>query len=301
MRFQRLGQASPAFHASRPWAIVLPLLASSGDPAWAEASAPASLSFSRFLAQADGVSCFVLGVLLVMSLVSWYILLAKGWQWLEEESRRRRFLESFLGALDRFAPEQLEQSPAGDRPCTASRVLAAGLEARRQLRRMVLQGPRPGAASEGNGGLRVSAPDEFLLRSLRRAIARERQRLESGLAFLAAVASTSPFVGLFGTVWGIHHALMRIGMTGQGSLDKVAGPVGEALIMTGVGLAVAIPAVLGYNLYVRLNRVILDELDGLAHDVYGLLCAAPGSAGEVSSRPAPGSETWAPALAGGRA
>ena len=87
----------------------------------------------------------------------------------------------------------------------------------------------------------------------------------------ASVGSTAPFVGLFGTVWGIYHALMSIGASGQATLDKVAGPVGEALIMTGLGLAVAIPAVLAYNAFTRRNRVILMELDGFAHDLHAWL------------------------------
>ncbi len=88
---------------------------------------------------------------------------------------------------------------------------------------------------------------------------------------LGSVGSTAPFVGLFGTVWGVYHALVNIGMSGQGTLDKVAGPVGEALIMTGAGLAVAVPAVLAYNAFVRSNRVVLARLDAFAHDVFSFL------------------------------
>ena len=117
----------------------------------------------------------------------------------------------------------------------------------------------------------MASADEFMVRSLRRAITRETLRLEAGLTFLASVGSAAPFVGLFGTVWGIYHALLAIGQSGQSTLDKVAGPVGEALIMTAFGLAVALPAVLTYNLFVRLNRVKLADLDGFAHDLYALL------------------------------
>jgi biopolymer transport protein ExbB len=112
---------------------------------------------------------------------------------------------------------------------------------------------------------------EFLTRSLRRVIDEETARFESGLTVLASVGSTAPFVGLFGTVWGVYHALVAIGMTGQGTLDKVAGPVGEALIMTALGLAVAIPAVLGYNFAVRRNRMVLAQLDAYAHDLFSFL------------------------------
>ena len=106
---------------------------------------------------------------------------------------------------------------------------------------------------------------------MRRVIDEDTARLESGLTVLASVGSTAPFVGLFGTVWGIYHALIAIGVSGQGTLDKVAGPVGEALIMTALGLAVAIPAVLAYNAFARSNRLVLAKLDGFAHDVFAFL------------------------------
>jgi biopolymer transport protein ExbD len=108
---------------------------------------------------------------------------------------------------------------------------------------------------------------EFLDRALRAAAEREMGRLETGLTFLASVGSTAPFVWLFGTIWGIFHALVRIGATGETSLDQVAGPVGEALIMTALGLAVAVPAVLGYNLLVRNNRVIIAGFHAFAEDL----------------------------------
>jgi biopolymer transport protein ExbB len=100
----------------------------------------------------------------------------------------------------------------------------------------------------------------WLAMTLDRAIDVVNNRLQTGLAFLATVGSTAPFVGLFGTVWGIYHALTAIGIAGQASIDKVAGPVGEALIMTALGLAVAVPAVLGYNWLVRRNRVAMEEV-----------------------------------------
>jgi biopolymer transport protein ExbB len=107
--------------------------------------------------------------------------------------------------------------------------------------------------------IEAGSAEEFLTRALSRAIERESARLESGLTFLASVSASAPFIGLFGTVWGIYHALIAIGLSGQGTLDKVAGPVGEALIMTALGLAVAIPAVLAYNAFTRANRILLSE------------------------------------------
>ena len=91
--------------------------------------------------------------------------------------------------------------------------------------------------------------------------------MESGLTLLATTGATAPFVGLFGTVWGIYHALVAIGISGQAALEKVAGPVGESLVMTAAGLAVALPAVFAYNAFTRMNRVILTELDAFAHDL----------------------------------
>jgi biopolymer transport protein ExbB len=109
---------------------------------------------------------------------------------------------------------------------------------------------------------------EFIDRALRQAVARESDNLENGLTVLATVGSTAPFVGLLGTVWGIYHALTGIAASGQSSIEAVAGPVGEALIMTALGLFVAIPAVLGYNFFVRMNRVTNSQFDAFAHDLH---------------------------------
>ena len=107
--------------------------------------------------------------------------------------------------------------------------------------------------------------------SLDRAVSQVQGRMQGGLTFLATVGSTAPFIGLFGTVWGIYHALTAIGIAGQASIDKVAGPVGEALIMTALGLAVAVPAVLGYNMLVRRNKVTLDQIRAFSADLHGVL------------------------------
>ena len=109
---------------------------------------------------------------------------------------------------------------------------------------------------------------------MRQEINRVSSRLESGLTLLASVGSTAPFVGLFGTVWGIYNALVRIGASGSASIDKVAGPVGEALIMTAIGLAVAVPAVLGYNWLVRRNKVAMDTVRAFGSDLHTVLLAA---------------------------
>jgi biopolymer transport protein ExbB len=109
---------------------------------------------------------------------------------------------------------------------------------------------------------------------VQRAVDTVQSRLQDGLAVLATVGSTAPFIGLFGTVWGIYHALTAIGIAGQASIDKVAGPVGEALIMTAIGLAVAVPAVLGYNWLVRRNKVTMDAVRGFGSELHGVLMGA---------------------------
>ena len=112
---------------------------------------------------------------------------------------------------------------------------------------------------------------EFVTRTMRKVIDEETAKLENGLTVLASVGSTAPFVGLFGTVWGVYHALVGIGLSDGVTINRIAGPVGEALIMTGLGLAVAIPAVLAYNTFVRNNRVFLSRLDAFAHDLFAFL------------------------------
>jgi len=112
---------------------------------------------------------------------------------------------------------------------------------------------------------------DWVTRSLRNAIDDSTARLQAGLAVLASIGSTAPFVGLFGTVWGIYHALISIGASGQMGMDRVAGPIGEALIMTALGLVVAVPAVLGYNALVRGNKFILGHLNRFAHDLHAYL------------------------------
>ncbi len=122
--------------------------------------------------------------------------------------------------------------------------------------------------SEGSRLAESLNRSEFVDRSLRQAVTRESMRLEAGLTVLATVGATAPFVGLLGTVWGIYNALIRIGASGDASISAVAGPVGEALIMTAIGLFVAIPAVLAYNFFSRLNRVTNAKFDTFAHDLH---------------------------------
>ncbi len=225
------------------------------------------LGFAHFLAQTDGVGRFVLAVLLVMSVATWYLILAKGMQIAATRSRSRRFLRAFWAAGSLSEVHARIHERGADDPFSA--LAHEGFTA-------VEQHNRRGAERLIDAG----TADEYLTRALRRAIERSTARLESGLTVLASVGSSAPFIGLFGTVWGIYHALLAIGVSGQGTLDKVAGPVGEALVMTALGLAVAIPAVLAYNTFVRSNRLVLAELDSFAHDIFAFISTGA-RAGEV--------------------
>ena len=217
-----------------------------------------SLGVAHFLGQADGVARFLLGVLVVMSIATWYLIAVKSVRRWRMVRHGRAFLSYFWQAsdLDQVS-KHLRETGVHD---PFSHLTHHGLRAAEQYRNR-----------DGRRMIESGSADEFLTRALRRAIEQDTARLEYGLTVLASVASSAPFVGLFGTVWGIYHALINIGMSGQGSLDQVAGPVGEALIMTALGLAVAIPAVLAYNAFTRSNRLTLAELDGFAHDLFAFM------------------------------
>jgi biopolymer transport protein ExbB len=223
-----------------------------------------SLGFAHFLAHTDAVGKAVLGLLLVLSVASWYLILTKSVRNLLARRRADAFLKRFW---DADSVEQAMQLAALASPDDAFAALAQEAQA--------------GAANVRNGRARLAAAsgtEEYLVRVLRNRMNKETARVEYGLAVLASAGSVSPYVGLFGTVWAIYHALVSIGLSGQGTLDKVAGPVGEALIMTALGLAVAIPAALAYNLFTRRNKVWLAELDAFAHDLLNLVSVEPESA-----------------------
>jgi biopolymer transport protein ExbB len=218
-----------------------------------------SLGFGHFLSHADGVAKTILVMLVLASIASWYLILTKALSNWRSRKRSDKFLDFFWNApsLDVVAAH-LEQKHPDD---AFSHLAYHGLIASRHH-------ARHGVHKLDEAG--TSA--DFITRTLKRTIDEDTARLESGLTVLASIGSTAPFVGLLGTVWGIYHALIGIGMSGAGTLDKVSGPVGEALIMTALGLAVAIPAVLGYNFLVRANRVTLARLDSFAHDLFAFLC-----------------------------
>jgi biopolymer transport protein ExbB len=190
-----------------------------------------------------------------MSIASWYYILSKAWtSW--RIRRSAKAMEAFWGAST--LNDAIEHIRRAD-PESVYTPLAA-------------QSAQAANVSAQAGSLNAHTdPSELITRTLRQEINRVSSRLENGLTLLASVGSTAPFVGLFGTVWGIYHALMAVSTAGTVQIDKVAGPVGEALIMTALGLVVAIPAVLAYNAFTRVNRLTLAELDGFAHDLHAFL------------------------------
>ena len=199
----------------------------------------------------DFVAKGTLIILVIMSMGSWYIIVTKFYEQLKMFSQATAARESF------------------DRAKTVQEGIAA-LEQGNAFRYIA-----EAAVEAGNrhDGAIVAKIDQhtWLTMQIQRATENVQNRLQDGLAFLATVGSTAPFVGLFGTVWGIYHALTAIGIAGQASIDKVAGPVGEALIMTAIGLAVAVPAVLGYNWLVRRNKVAMEKIRGFSSDVHAIL------------------------------
>jgi biopolymer transport protein ExbB len=216
------------------------------------------MGFAHFLSQADGLAKTLLVVLLVMSVTTWYLIATKAWAWLLMRRRTQRFLDIFWNSpsLQSVATHLEDKHPDEPFSHLAHHAIVAARHHQRH-----------GANKLNESG----SSADFLTRSMKRVIDEETARFEAGLTVLASIGSTAPFIGLFGTVWGVYHALIAIGMTGQGTLDKVAGPVGEALIMTALGLAVAIPAVLAYNFSVRRNRMVLARLDSFAHDLFAFL------------------------------
>jgi biopolymer transport protein ExbB len=202
--------------------------------------------------QGDWVTKSVALLLLGMSLASWIVILLKALDIFKFKSLGAR-TEAFWHSAD-FTRGIQALGPQQDNPFV--QLAQAGQEATNHHRN---------TQTQLHDALDIS---DWISRSLRNSIDDSTARFQSGLAVLASVGSTAPFVGLFGTVWGIYHALMGIGAAGSATIDKVAGPIGEALIMTALGLAVAIPAVLGYNALVRGNKSILTKLNRFAHDLH---------------------------------
>jgi biopolymer transport protein ExbB len=189
-------------------------------------------------------------LLILLSVASWSIALFKLWRQLQGKKQNRDFLGSFWAARDWNDAEHGARHGTGD----VARLAVAGFSELKAL------------SAARQDLMHTGAPQEILERQLRQQVENIRRCHERGLAELATIGSTAPFVGLFGTVWGIMHALQNIGQSGAVSLDVVAGPIGEALIATAIGIATALPAVLAYNYFLRKLRVRITELDNFVHD-----------------------------------
>ncbi|MCX8004607.1 MAG: MotA/TolQ/ExbB proton channel family protein [Burkholderiaceae bacterium] len=201
--------------------------------------------------QGDWVSKGTLIILVLMSMGSWYIIFVKLWEQHKLMREAREVRNTFWKA------PSLKEGAQRLKNGSAYRYIAeTGLE-----------------ANEHHEGTLTENIDlnTWVTMSVQRAVDTVGNRMQDGLAFLATVGSTAPFVGLFGTVWGIYHALTAIGIAGQASIDKVAGPVGEALIMTAIGLAVAVPAVMGYNWLVRRNKTVMESVRSFGADLHAVL------------------------------
>ena len=229
------------------------------------------LGFSHFLAQIDEVGISVLVLLLSLSIASWYLIITKSIANYIAKRRAEAFIKHFwsFDSLQAVSIEFKNTAP--------NNVFAA----------LAKLGIDAAADSKIHSSYKLAAAggkSEFLTRALRNGIDQEATRIENGLTLIASAGSAAPYIGLFGTVWGIYHALIQIGLSGQGTLDKVAGPVGEALIMTALGLAVAIPAVLAYNAFVRRNRIWLARLEAFAHDLFVLIAVGDNDESNSSVR-----------------
>jgi len=202
------------------------------------------------LEHGDWVSKGTLTILVIMSMGSWYILVVKLFEQRRINKDAKEAAESFWTA------GSVQQGVGSLKEDSAFRFIAeSGVK-----------------ATEHHGGLLGEVDlNTWVTTAIQRAQENVNSRLGDGLAFLATVGSTSPFVGLFGTVWGIYQALTAIGIAGQASIDKVAGPVGEALIMTAIGLAVAVPAVLSYNWLIRRNKSTMEKVRAFSGDLHSVL------------------------------
>lgn len=219
------------------------------------AEALTQMGFANLIEHMTVVNWIVFIVLIIMSVLSIYWIIYNFFKHIRLRRSSDRVIATFwetTNAQDaiRFMEEQPRSEP---------------------FSKVALDAAQAAAHHQRHDGSRLAeslSRSEFVDRALRQAVTRESLGLEAGLTVLATVGATAPFVGLLGTVWGIYNALIRIGATGQADIGAVAGPVGEALIMTAIGLAVAIPAVLGYNFFVRLNRGVNNKLDTFAHDLH---------------------------------
>ena len=234
------------------------------------AAALQQMGFDHLIQQLDFVGWVVFVTLMVMSLMSWYWIIINFLKNMRLRGRGDNVVGTFWETPNaQDAIRYMEEQPASE-----------------PFSKIALDAAQAAAHHQRHDGSRLAESlnrSEFVDRALRQAVTRESSGLENGLTVLATVGSTAPFVGLLGTVWGIYRALIKIGASGDASISAVAGPVGEALIMTAIGLFVAIPAVLAYNFFVRLNRVTNSQFDTFAHDLHDFF-ATGSRVGEVAGK-----------------
>ncbi len=203
----------------------------------------------------DFVARATIIILSIMSLGTWYILIAK------LVDQQRLIMQAKAAEQNFWNKRSLKDSVNALSQTSAFRFIAE-------------TGVKAGEQRDGTLTDQIDL-QTWITMSIQRAVDAVNARLQGGIAFLATVGSTAPFVGLFGTVWGIYHALVAIGIAGQASIDKVAGPVGEALIMTAFGLFVAVPAVLGYNWLIRRNKAVLESIKAFGSNLDAVLISNP--------------------------
>ena len=235
--------AAPAGGTMAPAAAPAPAAPVVNAPAASNAPTENPYGLGDIVAKRNPVSITILVILGVMSIGTWYIFFMKYF----EQSRI------------------LTQARTVEKRFWTSGTLAEGVD--KLPKNSMFRSVADAGIRASQGGTSLVGLNDWIAMSLTRQLEDANSRLQSGIAFLASVGSTAPFVGLFGTVWGILQALIAIGVAGQASIDKVAGPVGEALIMTALGLGAAVPAVLLYNFLVRRNKVINEKLRGFAGDL----------------------------------
>lgn len=221
-------------------------------------SLPHSFNIAAFILRLNTTSLSIMVILLLMSVLTWYLIMTKALQLSFIWWRSRQLLKLFwhspsLDSVMSYLSQKKTYDPFSN---LALQGINAAIFYEKRLEKQLEN---------------LGTQSEFLTRNMRRAIAEDTAYLESDLSLLATIASTAPFIGLLGTVLGIYDALITISARGTASLDTVAAPVGEALIMTALGLAVAIPAVFGYNALVGGNRILLNKLNGFAHDLHTCL------------------------------
>lgn len=204
-------------------------------------------SIEYFFVHTDALGATLFCLLALMSLASWYAIFSKALLFWQLHRQGRHFRREFWA-------DCRPGIPAGNSTDPFSRLAQSSFQVHEEVRH---------SKGEDSG--------ELLLRCMSRVVGEEGARLDNGQTLLASIAAVAPFVGLFGTVWGVHNALTAIGVDGAATLEQIAGPVGEALIMTALGLAVAIPAVLAYNVFSRSSQMLLAQMDALAHDLHHYL------------------------------